>query len=33
MITNIIMIGFVPFGIVLGMLMYLAGLGSYKEEN
>lgn len=33
MITNIILIGFVPFGILLGMLMYFAGSGTYKEEN
>ena len=33
MITNIILIGFVPFGILLGMLMYFAESGVYKEEN
>jgi hypothetical protein len=33
MITNIILIGFVPFGVVLGFLMYFVESGIYKEEN
>jgi hypothetical protein len=33
MTINIILIGFIPFGVALGLLMYFAESGIYKEEN
>jgi hypothetical protein len=33
MLVNIVLLGFIPFGVLLGLLMFFAESGSYKDNS